>query len=87
MARATGASPETVTLAGVRTAVALLARHRAPEVPRGSVLGDRDPADVLAGMEAIAGGVLEGVWPGDQGAALLERIGLAVAEMGADGRG
>jgi hypothetical protein len=87
MARAAGASPESVTLAGLRTAVALLARHRAPEVRRQDVLGGHDPADVLGAMESIAGGLLAGAWPGDGGAEVLERIGLAAAEVTADGRG
>ena len=72
-------TPETVTLAGVRAAVALLTRHRAPEVPRQDVLEGHDPGDVLAGMEAIAGGLLAGVWPDDEGAEVLERVGLAAA--------
>jgi hypothetical protein len=87
MGRATEPPPETVTLAGLRTAVALLARHRAPEVPREDVLGERDPADVLAAMESIAGGLLAGAWPVDGGAEVLGRIGLAAAEVTADGRG
>ena len=66
--------------------MALLARHRAPEVPREDVLGDRDPAAVLAAMESIAAGMLAGTWPGDGGAEALGRIGLAVAEMTSGGR-
>jgi hypothetical protein len=87
MTGAAEASPETVTLAGLRTAVALLARHHAPDVPRGTVLGDHDPADVLGAMESIAGSLLAGTWPCDGGAVVLERIGLAAAEMDAGGRG
>jgi hypothetical protein len=45
------------------------------------VLGGSDPAEVLAAMEAIAGGVLAGVCPGDRGAGVLERIGLALARV------
>lgn len=82
-----GAGPGTVTLGGLRTAVALLARRRAPEVRRADVLGDHDPADVLAAMECLAGALLEGVWPDDRGADVLGRIGLAVAEVTAGGRG
>jgi hypothetical protein len=85
--RATEPPEGTVTLAGVRTAVALLARRGAPEVPRGDVLGGQDPADVLAAMECLAGALLEGVWPDDRGADVLARIGLAVAEVTAGGRG
>lgn len=79
MTPAAEAPQETIPLAAMQAAVALLARHRAPEVPRNDVLGDHDPADVLAGMESIAGGLLAGVWPGDEGEDVLERIGLAVA--------
>ena len=58
---------ETVTLAGVRTAVALLIRQQlAPDAPRGDVLGGQDPAEALAAMEAITTGLLAGVWPGDK---------------------
>lgn len=75
-------TPETVTLAGVRTAVALLTRQQlAPEAPRGDVLGGQDPAEALAAMEAITTGLLAGVWPRDKGAAVLRRIGLAVADL------
>ena len=84
VAGAAEATPETVTLAGVRTAVALLARHRAPEVPREDVLEGHDPGDILAAMESIAGGLLAGAWPDDGGAGVLERVGLAVARQGTE---
>jgi len=86
LAREAEAPPEAVTLAGVQAAVALLARHRAPEVPRNDVLGGHDLSDVLAAMESIASGLLAGVRAGDEGADVLERIGLAVAEVTASGR-
>lgn len=44
-----------------QTAVALLARVCAAEVPRAGVLGDRDPADVMVAAEATAGGAGGGV--------------------------
>lgn len=69
------------TLTGLQTAVALLARARALEVPRAEVLGDCDPANVLVAMEAIAGGVLAGAWPHDDGAGVLTAIGLAAADL------
>jgi hypothetical protein len=75
-------TPETVTLAGVRTAVALLARQQpAPGVPRGDVLDGQDQGEALAAMEAIAVGLLAGVWPRDKGATALELVGLAVADL------
>lgn len=81
MSRAVRADPETVTLAGVQTAVALLARQLVPDVSRGDVLDGQDPAEALAAMEAIATGLLAEVWPGDKGAAVLEQLGLAVADL------
>ena len=82
MTQAARAVPETVTLAGVRTAVALLTRQQlAPGVPRGDVLDGQDQGEALAAMEAITTGLLSGVWPGDKGGAVLERIGLAVADL------
>ena len=73
---------ETVTLAGVRTAVALLTRQQlAPDAPRGDVLDGQDPAEALAAMEAITTGLLAGIWPSDKGAAVLELVGLAVADL------
>jgi hypothetical protein len=78
------ADPETVTLAGVQTAVALLARELAPGVPRSDVLDGQDPGEALAAMGAITVGLLAGVWPRDKGAAVLEQLGLAVADLEAD---
>jgi hypothetical protein len=76
---------ETVTLAGVRTAVALLTRQQlAPDAPRGDVLDGQDPAEVLAAMEAITTGLLEGIWPADHGADLLARLGIEIARLGGD---
>jgi len=47
----------------------------------GLVENVQDPAGALAAMEAITTGLLAGVWPRDKGAAVLERIGLAVADL------
>lgn len=41
------------------------------------MLGDRAPADVLAAMESIAGGLLLGTRPADGGAEVLAAIGLS----------
>ncbi len=81
MTRAPG-EEDVIPLAAAQTAVALLARHRAPDVPRGDVLDGQDPADVLAAMEAIAGGLVAGVCPAGRGAHMLRQIGLAFAGMG-----
>ena len=76
MPAASGADPDIT-----QTAVALLARVCAAEVPHAGVLGDRDPADVLVAVEAIAGGALAGAWPGDQGAGVLAKTGFHAARM------
>jgi hypothetical protein len=60
--------------------VALLARRRgAAEVTGGAVLDGHRPSDVLHAMEAIADALLEGAAPGDQGARMLESLGLFAA--------
>lgn len=81
MTAARAAAEETVTLTGLRTAVALLARYGAPEVPRADVLAGHDPADILAAMESIASGLLAGTLPGGAGAEVLAGIGLAAASI------
>jgi hypothetical protein len=76
------ADAEPITRTGMKTAVALVARLAlAPDVPRDAVLGDAEPGDVLAAMEAITAGLLHGIWPQDKGAQVLTRIGLAVADL------
>jgi hypothetical protein len=71
-----------ISASAVRTAVALATRAAlAPDVPREDVLGSTDPGEALAAMEVITAGVLEGVWPGDNGAGVLARMGLALAEL------
>jgi len=80
VARATAG--ETITLGSAQTALALVTRLAvALDAPRGDVLGDSDPAAVLAAMECIAAGVLAGLQPGDRGAGVLERIGLGLASV------
>jgi hypothetical protein len=78
----TRAASAPITTAAVKTAVALVTRQAvAPEVPREDVLGDAPAGDVLEAMEAISTGLLAGISPGDGGAAVLGRIGLAVADL------
>lgn len=74
--------PGTSARAAMATAVALVTRMAlAPDVPREDVLGDEDPAAVLAVMEAVTATVLRNAWPGDGGAEVLARIGLVFAQM------
>ena len=89
MASAVGtAATEDVTWNAVSTAVALLARQQfAPDVPRQVVLGDVAPDDALVAMETITGVLLAYLSPHDQGALMLERIGLAALEQGASRQG
>lgn len=80
MARAV--DEELVTFASASTAVALVSRLvLAPDVSREDVLGDSDPAEVLAAMEVVAAGVLAGLQPRDKGAAVLGRVGLGLADL------
>jgi hypothetical protein len=60
--------------------VALLARRRtAATVTRAAVLDGHPPSDVLEAMEVMADALLEAAAPGDQGARMLESLGLFAA--------
>jgi hypothetical protein len=75
-------APASITVAAVKTAVALITRQAvAPDVQREDVLGGVPADGVLEAMEAVAGGLLAGISPGDGGAAMLERVGLAIADL------
>lgn len=66
------------------TAVGLLTRHqRCPDVDRAVVLGDCPPGDALEAMEVIASAFAAALSPDDDGARLLEFIGLRVLEHAA----
>jgi len=72
-----------LTAAAVTCAVALVTRQALEvDVPREDLLGDVEADEALRAMEAVTAGVLSGVWPRDNGAGVLERIGVAIAELG-----
>jgi hypothetical protein len=63
----------------IRTTIALVTRELlADDVPRDSVLGDENPSDILAAMEAFTVGLLLIAYPGREAIA-LERLGEAFA--------
>lgn len=65
-------------------AVALLTRkHLGAGIPRRKLLKGADEGEVLKAMEGIASGILAGACPRDDGAALLQQIGLHFAGPGA----
>jgi hypothetical protein len=70
--------------AALAAAVALTARLAlGVAVPREAVLGDEDPAAVLAVLEAVTAHLLKMGWPEDGGAEVLSRVGLALADLDA----
>ncbi len=72
------------TWPGVSVAVALLTSLRGGSADsQADVLGDQSPAEVLAAMEILAAVFLNAVAPDRRGDRVLELIGLAALEHGA----
>jgi hypothetical protein len=74
--------------ASVSAAVAVLTAERVGSRDElAAVVGDQVPGDVAVMLAAITNVILKALWPADEGAALLQQLGMVALERGEQSRG